>query len=110
MEVMEVIDDFLLLLQNWRKEMPTQKLKLTETEDQEHRARLMRLKKLGIPIGCADDPSPEPDRLTVEQIQPWIRQDLRSAFGCGRSSRACQDDGCDLWDFDYGPRNDNTVG
>ena len=50
--------------------MATHKSKFTETEDQEHRARLMRLQQLGIPIGSADDPSPEPDRLTVEQIQP----------------------------------------
>jgi len=45
--------------------MTRQKLKLT---DQECRARLLRLKQLGIPIGSAADPSPEPDRLILEQI------------------------------------------
>jgi hypothetical protein len=50
--------------------MKTQRLKLTKAEDQEYRARLLRLKQLGIPIGCSDDASPEPDRLVLEQIQP----------------------------------------
>jgi hypothetical protein len=48
--------------------MPTRKSRLTKTEYQEYRARLLRLEKMGIPIGCADDPSPEPDRLILEQI------------------------------------------
>jgi hypothetical protein len=49
--------------------MTTRKLRLTKTEDQQHRARLLRLEQMGIPIGCADDASPEPDRLILEQIQ-----------------------------------------
>lgn len=45
--------------------MTRQKLKLT---DQECHARLLHLKQLGITIGPAADPSPEPDRLILEQI------------------------------------------
>jgi hypothetical protein len=36
--------------------------------DQEYRARLSRLAKLGIPVGCAVDARHEPKRLTFEQI------------------------------------------
>ena len=50
--------------------MTTQRSRLSKTEYQEYRARLLRLKQLGTPIGSADDPSPEPDRLILEQIQP----------------------------------------
>ena len=49
--------------------MPTQRLKSTKAEDQENRIRLSRLEKMGIPIGPADDPSYEPDRLTIEQTE-----------------------------------------
>lgn len=49
--------------------MPTHKSRLTKTQDQEYRARLSRLEEIGIPIGCAEDPSLEPDRLILEQIQ-----------------------------------------
>ena len=41
--------------------------RVTKTEEQEYRTRLSRLEQLGIAIGPADDPSPEPDRLTFEQ-------------------------------------------
>jgi hypothetical protein len=47
------------------EKMTRRKLTLT---DREYRARLLRLKQLGIPIGSAADPSPEPDRLILEQI------------------------------------------
>ena len=47
--------------------MPTQRLTLNATEEQAYRARLSRLEKLGIPVGCAVDPRHEPDRLTLEQ-------------------------------------------
>jgi hypothetical protein len=50
--------------------MTTKKSRLSRTEYQEYRARLLRLKQLGTLIGSADDPSPEPDRLILEQIQP----------------------------------------
>jgi hypothetical protein len=49
--------------------MPTQKLKLTNTEDQEYRTRLSRLEKMDIQIGHAGDPSHEPDGITLEQIE-----------------------------------------
>jgi hypothetical protein len=45
--------------------MPKQKLKLP---DHEYRARLGRLKQLGVSIGPTTARSPEPDRLIVEQI------------------------------------------
>lgn len=45
--------------------MTRQRLTLT---DQECRARLLRLEQLGITIGSAADPSPEPERLILEQI------------------------------------------
>ena len=48
--------------------MPRQKLRLTRTEYQEHRSRLLRLKEMGIAIWCASNPSPEPERFTLEQI------------------------------------------
>src|ERR1022692_937325 len=48
-------------------EMPTQRLKINTTEDQEYRARLSRIKNMGIPVGRAVDPPHEPDRLTFEQ-------------------------------------------
>ena len=47
--------------------MPTQRLRLNTTEDQAYRARLSRLEKLGIPVGCAVDSRHKPDRLTFEQ-------------------------------------------
>ena len=43
--------------------------KLTKTEAREHRTHLLRLEQMGIPIGYAEDPSPEPDRFTLEQIE-----------------------------------------
>jgi len=49
--------------------MPTQRLRLNTTEDQAYRARLSRLKNLGIPVGCAVDPRYEPGRLTFEQTE-----------------------------------------
>lgn len=49
--------------------MPKQKLKITKTEIQEYRARLLRLEEMGIPIGSVCHASPEPDRLTLEQIE-----------------------------------------
>jgi hypothetical protein len=49
--------------------MPTKKLRLTTTEAQEHRTHLLRLEQMGIPIGYAEDPSLEPDRFTLEQIE-----------------------------------------
>jgi hypothetical protein len=47
--------------------MPTQKLRLTKTEDQEYRHSLSMLEGMGIPIGYAVDPPHEPDRITLEQ-------------------------------------------
>jgi hypothetical protein len=49
--------------------MPTQRSRLTKTEDQEYRARLSGLEQVGIPIGHAGDPSHEPDGLTLEQTE-----------------------------------------
>jgi hypothetical protein len=48
--------------------MPKQNLKPTKTGNQETRARLLRLKEMGVPIGSVHHPSPEPDRLALEQI------------------------------------------
>jgi len=48
--------------------MPTQKSRLTKTEDQGYRARLVRLEKMGFAVGSAGHPSPEPDRIILEQI------------------------------------------
>ncbi len=48
--------------------MPTQRSRLTKTEEQEYRDRLSCLEKRRIRIGSAGDPSPEPDRLILEQI------------------------------------------
>jgi len=50
------------------EKMPTQKLKGTKTGNQEDRARLSRLEEIGVLIGCVPHPSPEPDRLALEQI------------------------------------------
>lgn len=47
--------------------MPTQRLRLTKTEEQEYRSRLSWLEKMSIAIGPAGDPSPEPARLRFEQ-------------------------------------------
>jgi hypothetical protein len=47
--------------------MTTQRSRLTKMEDQEFRARLSRLEKLGILVGCAVDARREPERLTLEQ-------------------------------------------
>jgi len=55
--------------------MPKQRLKVTKTEDQECRARLLRLEKMGIPIGSVCSASPEPDRFNVKQTEEesaWI--------------------------------------
>jgi hypothetical protein len=48
--------------------MPTQRFSLTKAADQAYRTRLSRLKQLGVQIGCAGDPSHEPDRLSFEQV------------------------------------------
>jgi hypothetical protein len=47
--------------------MPTQRSRLTKTEDQECRIRLSRLEQLGIPVGRAVDPPHQLNRLTLEQ-------------------------------------------
>ena len=47
--------------------MPRQRLRIDTAEDQEYRARLSRIKNMGIPVGRAVDPPHEPDRLTFEQ-------------------------------------------
>lgn len=55
--------------------MPKQRLKVTKTEDQEYRARLLQLKEMGVPTGSVCGASPEPERLTVEQTEDecaWI--------------------------------------
>lgn len=44
------------------------KMRLTKSEEQDYRVRLLLLEELGIPIGSAPDPAPEPDRLIIEQI------------------------------------------
>lgn len=49
--------------------MPTQRSRYTKTEDQAYRTRLSGLEQLGILTGRAGDPSPEPDRLTLEQTE-----------------------------------------
>lgn len=48
--------------------MPTKQSRLTKTEDQEYRARLVRLGKMGLTIGSAGHPLPAPDRIILEQI------------------------------------------
>src|SRR5215471_8909985 len=48
-------------------EMSTLKRRLTNAEYLQYRARLLRLKKIGIAIGCADPPR-VPDRFSVEQV------------------------------------------
>ena len=53
--------------------MPAQRSSSTKTADQDYRARLSRLEKLGIPIGCALDPRHEPHRLTLEQTPEFAR-------------------------------------
>src|SRR6266849_2079620 len=67
-EVMEVLCDFFFTSRTGG-EMPTQGSSLTKTEDHEYRARLSRLEKMGIPIGCTVDPRHEPDRLTLDQTE-----------------------------------------
>ena len=55
--------------------MPKRQLKTTKTEYQENRARLLRLKEMGVATGSVCGASPEPDRLTVEQTEDecaWI--------------------------------------
>ena len=55
--------------------MPKQQLKITKTEYQEYRARLLRLEEMGVPTGSVSGASPEPDRLTVKQTEDecaWI--------------------------------------
>ena len=55
--------------------MPKQQLKITKTEYQEYRARLLRLEEMGIPTGSVSGASPEPDLFTVEQAgdeSAWI--------------------------------------
>ena len=55
--------------------MPKRQLKTTKTEYQENRARLLRLKEMGVPTGSVCGASPEPDRLTVDQTEDdyaWI--------------------------------------
>src|ERR1022692_3887376 len=59
----------LIPLSKLEERMQTQKLRLTTTEDQAYRTRLSRLEELGIPVGCAVDPRPEPDRLMFEQTE-----------------------------------------
>jgi hypothetical protein len=55
--------------------MPITKSRLTRTEAQEYRTRLLQLEKMGIPIWRGGDFWHEPDPLTVEQIDDhlaWI--------------------------------------
>ena len=71
-----------LLHQKVEGKMPKQQLKITKTEYQEYRARLLRLKEMGVPTGSVCGASPEPDRLTVEQTEDecaWIYE-LPSGF------------------------------
>jgi hypothetical protein len=49
--------------------MPRQRLRIDTAADQEYRARLSRIKNMGIPVGRAVDPPHEPDRLTLEQTE-----------------------------------------
>jgi hypothetical protein len=72
---MEVFTTFFVYIKSWREKMPKRQLKTTKTEYQENRARLLRLKEMGIPTGSVCGASPEPDRLTVEQTEDecaWI--------------------------------------
>ena len=48
--------------------MPIKKSRLTGAEYQDHRARLLRLGKMGIPTGSIDDPPHDPELLTLEQV------------------------------------------
>jgi len=57
--------------------MPTQKSRYTKIEDQAFRRNLSELEELGLVTGSAGDPSPEPDAITLEQIEvelPYIYQ------------------------------------
>jgi hypothetical protein len=49
--------------------MPKQRLLLTRTANEEYLKWLSRLENLGIQIGCADDPEPEPNGFSLEQVQ-----------------------------------------
>jgi hypothetical protein len=60
-----------LLIQKLEGKMP----KIIKTEYQENRARLLRLKDMGIPTGSVCCVSPEADRFTVDQTEDectWI--------------------------------------
>jgi hypothetical protein len=65
MKVFEVMHVF--YARSWRVKMPARKLRHTKIEDQEYRACLTGLEKMGVPIGCGGDSPPEADRLTLEQ-------------------------------------------
>jgi hypothetical protein len=68
MQVVEVFCDFVSLKsRSWRRKMPNQRVRLTKTEDQDYRARLLRLEQMGVAIGCVDHASPEPDRFILKQ-------------------------------------------
>jgi hypothetical protein len=49
-------------------EMPIQKQRLTNAEYQDHLARLLRCKNMGISVGCIADPPYRPERLTIALI------------------------------------------
>jgi len=48
--------------------MPIRRLWLTPAENDEHNARLVRLRKAGVDTGNAGDVVPKPNRFTLEQV------------------------------------------
>lgn len=48
--------------------MPIRKLRLSKSEAQEHHASLLRLKEIGIDVGCEAESSSEPGRVVLEQV------------------------------------------
>jgi hypothetical protein len=63
--------------------MPTQTSRLNKTKDQEYRARLSRIKNMGIPVGRAVDPLREPDRLMFEQTESELSSIYELPLGEG---------------------------
>jgi hypothetical protein len=47
--------------------MPTRRLRLSKAEMEEHRTRLLRLKRMGIQVGCPGDPLPQAGTITLEE-------------------------------------------
>lgn len=56
--------------------MPITKSRLTRTEAQEYRTRLLELEKMGIPIWRGGDFWHEPNSISLEQIEPAVIYEL----------------------------------